>query len=210
MCQLQVFLPRRSLVTVFKAFIRPHLDYGDIIYDQTYNESFHQKMESIQYSAALAITGAIRGTSREKPYQDLGLKVNLRSISSKYFLALAKHIIQELTIRFPSSVVNINFFINSFFPSTAIKWNNLDLKIRNKTFPAFKKIILKFLRPSSNSIFNCDSPKGIKLITRLRLGLSHLCEHKFRDNFRILLIQFTVMGMTSRLQFITYFIVQII
>ena len=167
-------------------------------------------MESIQYSAALAITGAIRGTSREKPYQDLGLKVNLRSISSKYFLALAKHIIQELTIRFPSSVVNINFFINSFFPSTAIKWNNLDLKIRNKTFPAFKKIILKFLRPSSNSIFNCDSPKGIKLITRLRLGLSHLCEHKFRDNFRILLIQFTVMGMTSRLQFITYFIVQII
>ena len=55
------------------------------------------------------------------------------------------------------------------------------MKIRNsKTFSAFKKSILKFIRPSSNSIFNCHSPKGIKLITRLRLGLNHLREHKFR------------------------------
>ena len=44
---LQAFLLRQSLVTVYKALIRPHLDYGDIIYDQTYNNSFHQKMESI-------------------------------------------------------------------------------------------------------------------------------------------------------------------
>ena len=60
--KLQVFLTRQSLVTVFKAFIRPHLEYGDIIYDQTYNKSFYQKMESIQYNAALATTDAIRGT----------------------------------------------------------------------------------------------------------------------------------------------------
>ena len=93
-----------------------------------------------------------------------------------------------------------NVFINSFFPSTVIEWNNLDLKIRNsKTFSAFKKSILKFIRPFSNSIFNCHSTKGIKLITRLRLGLSHLREHKFQDNFRILLIQFAVVETTSRL-----------
>ena len=59
------------------------------------------------------------------------------------------------------------------------------MKIRNSnTFSAFKKSILKFIRPSSNSIFNCHSPKGIKLIARLRLGLSHLREHKFRHNFQ--------------------------
>ena len=80
--------------------------------------------------------------------------------------------------------------MNSFFPSTVIEWNNLDLKIRNsKTFSAFKKSILKFIRPSPNSIFNCHSPKGIILITRLRLGLSHLREHllhlsHFRHNFQ--------------------------
>ena len=62
--KLQAVLPRPSLVTIYEAFIRPHLDYGDIIYDQAYKESFHQKLESIQYNAALAITGAIRGTSR--------------------------------------------------------------------------------------------------------------------------------------------------
>ena len=53
---------------------RPHLDYGDIIYGQSYNLSFHQKLESIQYNAALALTGAIRGSSREKLYQELGLE----------------------------------------------------------------------------------------------------------------------------------------
>ena len=69
----QNFLPRKSLLTMYKSFIRPHLDYGDIIYDQTYNTSFHQKLESLQYNAVLAITGAIRGTSNEK-HNELGLE----------------------------------------------------------------------------------------------------------------------------------------
>ena len=63
MRKLQAFLPRQSLVMVFKAFIRPNLDYGDIIYNQSYNNSFHKKMESIQCNAALATTSALRGTS---------------------------------------------------------------------------------------------------------------------------------------------------
>ena len=36
--KLQAVLPRPSLVTIYKAFIRTHLDYGDIIYDRAYNE----------------------------------------------------------------------------------------------------------------------------------------------------------------------------
>ena len=72
--KVQNILPRPALLTIYKCFIRPHLDYGDIIYDQAYNLSFHQKLESIQYNAALALTGAIRGNSREKLYQELGLE----------------------------------------------------------------------------------------------------------------------------------------
>ena len=72
--KLQNILPRAALLTIYKCFIRPHLDYGDIIYDQAYNLSFHQKLESIQYNSALALTGAIRGSSREKLYQELGLE----------------------------------------------------------------------------------------------------------------------------------------
>ena len=64
--KLQTLLPRAPLITIYKLFIRPHLDYGDMIYDQTFNMSFQKKLETILYNAALAITGAIRGSSREK------------------------------------------------------------------------------------------------------------------------------------------------
>ena len=69
---LQNVLHRSALLTIHKSFARPHLDYGDIIYDKSYNEAFKSKLESIQYNAALAITVAIKGSSREKLYQKLG------------------------------------------------------------------------------------------------------------------------------------------
>ena len=56
------------------AFIRPLLDYGYIVYDKPDNETFINKIEKVQYDAALEITGAIRGTSWEKLYAELGIK----------------------------------------------------------------------------------------------------------------------------------------
>ena len=41
-----------------------------ILYDQAFNNSFKEKLESIQYNARLALTGAIRGTSKEKICQE--------------------------------------------------------------------------------------------------------------------------------------------
>ena len=46
--KFQKFLPRKSLLTIHKSFIRPHLDYGDVINDQSYNASFNQRMESLR------------------------------------------------------------------------------------------------------------------------------------------------------------------
>ena len=57
--KLQNRLPRQALLTIYKSFVRPHLDYRDIIHDQPNNESFRQKLQSYQYKAALAITGAM-------------------------------------------------------------------------------------------------------------------------------------------------------
>ena len=72
--KLQNIIPRNSLLTIYKSFIRPHLDYGDIIYHQPNNGSFCQKIESFQYqAAALAIAGAIRGTSQTNLYKELGI-----------------------------------------------------------------------------------------------------------------------------------------
>ena len=71
---MNLLLPRFSLLTIYKSFVRPHLDYGDVIYDQPNNSRLSDKIESVQYNAALAITGAIRGTSKEKLHQELGLQ----------------------------------------------------------------------------------------------------------------------------------------
>ena len=72
--KVQTILPRNSLLTIYKSFIRPLLDYTDVIYDQPSNASFSKKIGSVQYNAALAITGAIKGSSREKLYQEIGLE----------------------------------------------------------------------------------------------------------------------------------------
>ena len=47
-----------------------------------------------------------------------------------------------------------------------------------------KNILIKFIRPTTNYIFSCQNLKGIKNLTSLRLGLSHLHEHKFKNNFQ--------------------------
>ena len=78
LCKFQQILPRQSLITIYKSFIRPHLAYSDIVYDRAFNESFHKNLESIHHNAAIAITGAIRGTSSEKLFQELALE-SLRS-----------------------------------------------------------------------------------------------------------------------------------
>ena len=78
-----------------------------------------------------------------------------------------------------------DLFKYSFFPYTIVEWNKLDITLRNaKSFQIFRNSLLKIGRPIQNSIFKIHDPLGIKLLTRLRLGLSHLNEHKFRHNFQ--------------------------
>ena len=120
--KLQNILPRGALFTIFKSLVRPHLDYGDVIYDQSYNSTFHQKMETIQYNAAIAITGAIRGSSREKLYQELRLEsLQQRRWYRKfcYFFKLTKNKSPKylfnniLTVRSTYRTRNMTKFLNS-------------------------------------------------------------------------------------------------
>ena len=74
MKRLSLTLSRKSLLTICKSFVRPILDYADIIYDKPFNESFKRKIEIVQYRATLVITGVIKGTSRDRLYQVLGLE----------------------------------------------------------------------------------------------------------------------------------------
>ena len=72
---LSKYVSRDVLDQMCKLYVRPHLDYGDIIYhkfDLELSLDFTKKLEATQYSAALAVSGAWRGTSKCKLYEELG------------------------------------------------------------------------------------------------------------------------------------------
>ena len=122
--------------------MRPLIDYGDVIYDQPQNESFCEKIGSVQYKAALAITGAIQGTSRDNIYQELGLNSLKSRRSYKRVVCMFKLMNEKVpnylinlipkyepTIRtrnnsIPSYKCRTNCFKNFFFPSTVNDWFN--------------------------------------------------------------------------------------
>ena len=70
--KLSLTLSRNSLFTIYKTIVRPILDYTD--YDKPLTESFKDRLEMVQYNAALVITGAVKGTSRDHIYRELGLE----------------------------------------------------------------------------------------------------------------------------------------
>ena len=141
--------------------------------------SFHHKLEAIQYNACLAITSAIRGTSKEKLYQELGLEsLQLRlwyrklgmfykiykNKSPQYLFKLIPEKTHAYATRnvdnIPCFKIRHNFFKNSSFPSAIIEWNNLDPTLwKSKSFVEFKNSILKFIRPSPSIVFNCNCIK---------------------------------------------------
>ena len=90
-----------------------------------------------------------------------------------------------LNNQIPFFNVKTNFLKNPFFPAVKAEWNNLEISIRNSSLcHTFKNLILKFIRPELNRISSAQNFKGLKLLTRMRLGLSHLAHHKFRHNFQ--------------------------
>ncbi len=158
---LSKYLPRHTLNELYKLYIRPYLDYGDVIYHNPSKvcEFTHknilpnlmEKVEAVQYSAALAVTGAWRGTSREKLYSELGWE----SLSDRRWsrrLTLFYKIINNLTpsytkepippLRQPQySFRNHDFvgrirartekFESSFYPNCISQWNKLEPDIRH-------------------------------------------------------------------------------
>ena len=68
------------------------------------------------------------------------------------------------------------------------EWNKLDPDIRSSTsYNLFRNTLLKFIRPVQRKTFHINGSVEIKLLTRLRLGFSHLHEYKFRHGFRDIL-----------------------
>ena len=65
---LSLTLSRKSLLTIFKSFVKTNLNCESIIYDKLLNKSFKMNIEMVQYNTAPIITGAFKGTSCDKIY----------------------------------------------------------------------------------------------------------------------------------------------
>ena len=69
--KLRHSIPTKLLLSIYKTFLKLHLDYCDVIYDNPHNEKFRDTIQSFQYNVALAITGAIKGSSKENYIMNL-------------------------------------------------------------------------------------------------------------------------------------------
>ena len=165
-----------------------------------------ERIESVQYSAGLAITGAWKGISRNKIYEELGWEsLNDRRWSRLLilFFKLINNLAPEYTrhpipqtrlptyaIRNHAVVGRINArterFQSSFYPNCLQEWNSLASEIRESpTVSLFKNRISSLIRPAQKPLYGIYDPKGVAILTQLlRVGLSKPNSHKFSHNFR--------------------------
>ena len=177
--KLRHVLPRKSLLTIYKVFLRPLIDYRDIIYDRPHNSSFCEKSESAQYKANLVITSAIQGTSRENFFQELGLESLksrrwfrclccmfkiMKNEAPKYLISLIPKCKQTFNTRnkhLPTYNCRTDCFKYSFFPCTLNDWFNLDVSIRKSESISIFKVNYYLLFIQYRTIFSTFLiPKG--------------------------------------------------
>ena len=210
---LSKYIPVRSLIQMYKTFVRPHLDYCDIIYHEPPKfgtrhavslTSPMEEVERIQYKGALAVTGAWQGSSRSKLYDELGWEpLSYRRLSNRLLLMLK--IVTKLTASYlrdklppvtnafsddpivlfkQHNIRATERFSRSFFPDAVVWWNRILPHFKEMpTLPILKKHLISLFRPKERSIFNVHDPTGTKHLYQLRLGLSQLRSHKKAHNF---------------------------
>ena len=186
--ELQPILSCKRLLINYRSFIRPHLDYGDVSNDQHSNASYSNKIELVQYN--MALTGAIKGSSRDKLYQELRLEYFQQIKRIRRLCLLCKFLSTEQTSHihnlFPHIftdaqtlstylLVEMNTSKIHFFPQVSNERNKFDTNIRRSiNYDIFCNALLKFLRSFKKKIFHINDPLRKKNLTRLRLGFTNL------------------------------------
>ena len=163
------------------------------------------KLESVQYSAALAVTGAWRGTSREKLYTELGWEsLSSRRFNRRFtlFYKFVNNICPKYTVvpippitsrstAFATRMYLMRLnartekFELTFYSNCLSEWNKLESKLRlAPSIAAFKKKLLSIIFPPAKSVYGIHDPKGLSHLTQLRAGLSKFSFYKFKHDFR--------------------------
>ena len=159
--------------------------------------------QNMQCNVAITITGAIKVTSQTKLNQELRVEsLPFRRWLSRIFAlfkikssSLTKYLLdlipQENQPHNTCSGAIISIFYwrtdlrkHSVFHFAINEWNKPNFKTCNtESLVSFRKTLLRIGQPFLKSVFNVHNPTGLKLLTRLRLGLSNFDSHRFPDNF---------------------------
>ena len=181
MQQLLKWVPRRTLEEIYKLYVRPHMDYGDILYDisdlkktnifpnSTSNLQM-EKIEMIQYKAARIVTGAWQGTSRTKLYDDLGWETlqNRRSARKLFLLfevqkeSSPTYLANTLdNYKYNQNSRNFNRLLLKNIPCRTIKFKQscFPSAIRDWNLLNFDAKSAVSLKAFKNKIFNLMRPK---------------------------------------------------
>ena len=189
---LSKYVNREVLNLTYKMYVRPHFDYGDVIYHNQSKDSM-DLLDKLQYQSALIVTGCWKGTSRVKIFSELGWesladrrilhRLSLfykikNNDAPEYLCSLAlESVPQRCTDRYKIS----------FFPHCYKLWNEIDGDIRTSTsLPSFKSKYIQRIRPLRKSCFSIRNRYGLSLLTRIRVGHSDLRSHRFNKNFNCL------------------------
>ena len=173
----QKLWPRRSLVTIYKPFIRMRIGYEGVIFDQDYNKSFHERFETFECNTWLAITAVIGGTSKEKLHQKLGFVFlqhrrwfcKLCTFYKVFINKFPCYLYGLLLLKLPLTTQDCLtiypfFYIGHMFCQNFLfffynSWMRKPRFIHSKIWTS--EHILQFIRPSSCSINNCFNTKGL-------------------------------------------------
>ena len=202
MRMLKYDIDRKSLHQFYISFIRPTLEYGNIIWDNCTKQQ-SDLLESIQLDAARIITGLRKGTSHDILYKETGLcpLVTRRKHSKliQFFKILnneAPPYINDIVKNFNTHETGYNLrssnlrhpiprtvsYKNSFFIATTDLWNDLDPQLKNATsLYSFKQVLKKqVLQPPKH--YGYGNRKSNILLCQLRNCKSQLNADLHRDH----------------------------
>ena len=159
---LMKFLSRNVSSSVleltYKMYIRPHLDYGDLIY---HNQSapMMDKLESIQYQAGLIVSGCWKGTNKIKLVRELGWETLSQRREFRRFVLYYK-IKNNMTPGYLKKHIKpvdnraTGRYKNSFFPFCITRWEALSEAIKcAPSISRFKSLYKSAHFPSKESFF---------------------------------------------------------